>query len=74
MPVAPQPYKLSCSKCSWSRVVAMKSDAIVIGIDKLPEQECPRCGCDELIVNHDYVSTQNLPSSISHLLKRLLKM
>lgn len=44
MPVKPQPFKLQCTECNWSKVYAPESDFI-------PEPfvtKCPLCGSEEI--------------------------
>jgi len=46
MPVPIKSYKLTCSKCDWTRVCAPKSDALTQ--NDMP-RVCPECGCEELV-------------------------
>lgn len=46
MPVPPQPFKLTCPKCGWSRTIVPTSD--VIFPHESPNQNCPKCGASDL--------------------------
>lgn len=39
--IKPKPFKIECAKCSFSKIVAPKSDALMIGED-MPSS-CPKC-------------------------------
>ena len=41
MPISPQPFKVKCQKCGYSKVVAPKSDALS-PLDFITT--CPKCG------------------------------
>lgn len=45
MPIPISAFKLSCTACDWSKVVAPKSDVLTRGQAPI---ECPSCGCTEL--------------------------
>ncbi len=43
MPIAPKPYKLKCTKCGYTKIVKIKSDALD-GKDILAMSTiCPKC-------------------------------
>ena len=42
--IKPKPFKVECSKCSFSKIVAPTSDVFRIGVD-IPAS-CPKCDGD----------------------------
>ncbi len=44
MPVKPNPYKLVCQKCGYSKIVAPKSDALSVLDLKAMHTVCSKCG------------------------------
>lgn len=45
MPMPITAFKLCCTACNWSKIVALKSD--VFSRPQVPAI-CPSCGCDTL--------------------------
>lgn len=45
MPIGPTPATYHCPKCHWQALFAPKSDVLM----QMPWDECPKCGCRELI-------------------------
>lgn len=43
MAIKPQPYKLKCPKCGYSKIVALKSDALSAGDLLAMSTTCPKC-------------------------------
>ncbi|HES75547.1 MAG TPA: hypothetical protein ENO09_00915 [bacterium] len=42
MPIRPQPWKVRCPKCGWSKRHHPLSDSLVEG--DMPPKQCPKCG------------------------------
>jgi predicted nucleic-acid-binding Zn-ribbon protein len=64
MPVPRPPFKLTCQKCGWSRIIEMRRD-VVFDVRELPEQVCPKCGSDQL--------HESELGTLSALLRRLMR-
>ena len=43
MPIAPEPYKLKCTKCGHSKIVKLKSDALGMEDILAMSTTCPKC-------------------------------
>ncbi len=43
--IKPQPYKITCKSCDWSKLFAPQSDVIMPG-DR--PKKCPKCGSEQL--------------------------